>query len=310
MSEANRQSECVHTDDEIDFDQINADLIDANIAWDAVFQCLIRFVDTKIHFPLQPGEYFEWEFFRRMLKKRVSEAAAHYDRLEGHLNRIQDLLSHEVNGDVAHVTPFGKVVKYLRECRVLNESFSNGSPKFPSKLEDVVSLGNTLSCVVESARFRNGGESLREEAHADLRYARLAYMNGRLFSRTSATKKTTATNGEFHSTETNVETDVKTESQENGVVPVLSDLQYSILEAMYELKATSADNLRSCEEIAVRCGGKMVNVSSYKNPCADLKKRELTQSKPGSRGGAWLTTKGVNVVESLVINRKKFASKQ
>jgi hypothetical protein len=73
--------------------------------------------------------------------------------------------------------------------------------------------------------------------------------------------------------------------------PALSQTQFKILEAMFQLKAFDSRSLRSTEEIAKRVAPGS-NPESFKKPIADLKNRGFVKSKKGAGGGCWLTQKG------------------
>ena len=97
---------------------------------------------------------------------------------------------------------------------------------------------------------------------------------------------------------------------EQNEVPVLSELQYLILETMKGLGALSADTRQTGEAIATACNGKQAEVNVFKPLLSDLTKRDLTQSKTGSGGGSWLTPQGVDVANRLLKNRQASASKR
>jgi hypothetical protein len=78
----------------------------------------------------------------------------------------------------------------------------------------------------------------------------------------------------------------------------LSQLQYDILDALRSLKATDPEKRATGPQIAHKVGGDATD-QSVKAPLSDLKKRELVDSKTGKGGGSWLTSAGLNCINSL-----------
>lgn len=62
--------------------------------------------------------------------------------------------------------------------------------------------------------------------------------------------------------------------------------------AMFELGALDSDRRRSTEDIAAKALGDDADSNSLKSVMAELKTRELIESKTGRGGGCWLTEKG------------------
>ncbi len=78
----------------------------------------------------------------------------------------------------------------------------------------------------------------------------------------------------------------------------LSPLQYDILDALRDLKATDPEKRVPGREIAAKVGGDTTE-QSVKAPLADLKRRGLVDSRTGRNGGTWLTPHGLNCINSL-----------
>lgn len=94
-------------------------------------------------------------------------------------------------------------------------------------------------------------------------------------------------------------------------VPALSEMQYRILQAMWELEALSADTRKTTDEIALKSDGSEYEVNTFKPLLADLtKKHGLTQSKVGKGGGIWLTEMGIEVIKKVIDNGKANVSKR
>jgi hypothetical protein len=81
-------------------------------------------------------------------------------------------------------------------------------------------------------------------------------------------------------------------------VPVLSQRQYYILQAMLRLGATSPDTLRTTIEIAKKADPD-ADPDAFKEPIADLKKRNFIATKEGRGGGCWLTPEGLTLARHL-----------
>jgi hypothetical protein len=77
-----------------------------------------------------------------------------------------------------------------------------------------------------------------------------------------------------------------------------SPLQFDILDALRELKAIDPDKRRTGADVAGKVGGG-VTEQSVKAPLADLKHRRLVDSRTGRNGGTWLTSTGLNCINSL-----------
>ena len=65
-----------------------------------------------------------------------------------------------------------------------------------------------------------------------------------------------------------------------------------VLVAMLELGAIDSDNRRSTEDIAAKALGAGSDPNALKGVMADLKSRQLVESKTGRTGGCWLTESG------------------
>lgn len=72
----------------------------------------------------------------------------------------------------------------------------------------------------------------------------------------------------------------------------LTDRQRNCMGALLELKAFDADSRRDARVIARKAEGRAANVNGFKEPLAELARRDLAQSKTGRRGGYWLTDHG------------------
>ena len=80
-----------------------------------------------------------------------------------------------------------------------------------------------------------------------------------------------------------------------GTVPVdepLSERAQLVLVAMLELGATDSDTRKTTEDIAAKALGPGSDPNALKGVMADLKTRQLVESKTGRTGGCWLTDKG------------------
>ncbi len=82
--------------------------------------------------------------------------------------------------------------------------------------------------------------------------------------------------------------------------PVLSERQYEILEAMYNLKATDPARRKATEDIARAAEGAGVNPEVFKRPVADLVRRGFVATKGGRGGGCWLTATGRALAERIL----------
>jgi hypothetical protein len=78
----------------------------------------------------------------------------------------------------------------------------------------------------------------------------------------------------------------------------LSPLQYDILDALRILGALDPEKRATGRDIAAKVGGDATEQSA-KAPLADLKRKGLVDSKTGRNGGSWLTTPGLNLINSL-----------
>jgi len=85
--------------------------------------------------------------------------------------------------------------------------------------------------------------------------------------------------------------------------PVLSPLQYEILEALWRLKGTDAEKRKTASDIAKKVGGNATE-QSCKSPLSDLKRRSLVDSKEGRGGGSWLTPKGLELIVQVREGKK------
>jgi predicted transcriptional regulator len=95
----------------------------------------------------------------------------------------------------------------------------------------------------------------------------------------------------------------RTATTENGVDrksdPALSDRQYNLLQAMYELEAFHADSKQTTLAIANKAEGPNVNPETFKEPIAELKRLGLVDTKEGRKGGCWLTSKGKRLIKKV-----------
>jgi hypothetical protein len=82
------------------------------------------------------------------------------------------------------------------------------------------------------------------------------------------------------------------------LAPSPSPLQLDILDALRALRATDSERRKTGREIARRVGGDVTD-QSVKAPLADLKCRELVDSRTGRNGGTWLTPGGLNCINTL-----------
>jgi hypothetical protein len=78
----------------------------------------------------------------------------------------------------------------------------------------------------------------------------------------------------------------------------LSPLQMDILDALRLKKALDFYKRKTGREITAAVGGD-ATTQSVKAPLADLKKRLLVDSRTGRNGGTWLTSEGLNLINSL-----------
>jgi hypothetical protein len=85
----------------------------------------------------------------------------------------------------------------------------------------------------------------------------------------------------------------------NEEILALSPRQYYILKSLLLLGATSANTRCTTEKIAKRAEGNAANPVQFKEPVADLKRRNLIRTKEGSGGGCWLTQPGQQLAEKL-----------
>jgi hypothetical protein len=80
------------------------------------------------------------------------------------------------------------------------------------------------------------------------------------------------------------------------VVPTdepLADRAQLVLVAMLELGAIDSDARQSTQDIAAKALGAGADANALKGVMADLKTRQLLQSKTGRNGGCWLLEKGL-----------------
>jgi hypothetical protein len=78
----------------------------------------------------------------------------------------------------------------------------------------------------------------------------------------------------------------------------MSPLQYDILDALRQLKATDPARRATGADIANKVGGDTTD-QSVKAPLADLKRRDLVGSTTGRKGGSWLTPGGLSLITTL-----------
>jgi hypothetical protein len=93
-------------------------------------------------------------------------------------------------------------------------------------------------------------------------------------------------------------------ANENGAAPALSERQYNILEALWLLGATGPESRKTTEQIANKAEGKCCNSALLKESVADLKQRQLIDTKPSRGGGCWLTTSGKALILRIIEERK------
>ena len=79
----------------------------------------------------------------------------------------------------------------------------------------------------------------------------------------------------------------------------LSERAQCVLSAMLELDAVDSDRRRSTEAIAEKALGRGADPNALKNVMAELKTRNLIDSKTGRGGGCWLTVSGQMRAEKL-----------
>jgi hypothetical protein len=82
-------------------------------------------------------------------------------------------------------------------------------------------------------------------------------------------------------------------------IPVLSQRQYGILEAMALLKAFNSAKRQTTEAIAERAEGPSANPDSFKTAMAELKRQQFVDTRSGRGGGCWLTADGREVANRL-----------
>jgi DNA-binding IscR family transcriptional regulator len=85
----------------------------------------------------------------------------------------------------------------------------------------------------------------------------------------------------------------------SSVIPPLSQRQYEILQAMFQLRAVDASRRQNTAEIARKAEGKQAHTDNFKKPMAALKKLGYIATKVGRGGGCWLTPEGVGVARLL-----------
>lgn len=79
----------------------------------------------------------------------------------------------------------------------------------------------------------------------------------------------------------------------------LSDSEQCILIAMLALGALDSDSRRTTSEITVRAFGHGADANAQKSVMAELKGKQLIDSKTGRGGGCWLTDSGRRRAEKL-----------
>lgn len=87
-----------------------------------------------------------------------------------------------------------------------------------------------------------------------------------------------------------------------GVLPSnepLSERAQCVLSAMLELGAVDSDHRHSTEAIAEKALGRGADANALKSVMAELKTRNLIDSKTGRGGGCWLTESGRQRAEKL-----------
>jgi len=95
----------------------------------------------------------------------------------------------------------------------------------------------------------------------------------------------------------------KARSTKTPTIPILSERQYNILQAMLELGATAVQDRFTTEKIALKAEGSGTSPEQFKRPMSDLKKRKLVDSQDGRDGGSWLTDNG-RTVAGLIKNKR------
>ncbi len=88
----------------------------------------------------------------------------------------------------------------------------------------------------------------------------------------------------------------------------LSERARDVLQAMLELDAVDSDRRKPTEVIALKAFGTGTDANSLKNVMAELKTRELVDSKTGRGGGCWLTDSGSVRAQKLRNPRRNSAT--
>jgi len=84
-----------------------------------------------------------------------------------------------------------------------------------------------------------------------------------------------------------------------GVMPVLSHRQYGLLQAMFELSATSPESRITLAEAVRVAEGNSADFVHFKHDCSALRKLGLIDTASGGAGGCWLTNKGEQTAQRL-----------
>lgn len=87
----------------------------------------------------------------------------------------------------------------------------------------------------------------------------------------------------------------------------LSERAQHVLQAMLVLDAVDSDRRRATEEIAAKALGNL-DANALKSVMAELKTRELIDSKTGRGGGCWLTDSGLQRAQKLRNPRRNSAT--
>jgi hypothetical protein len=95
-----------------------------------------------------------------------------------------------------------------------------------------------------------------------------------------------------------VEGDADRDPNRAGQSDPLSPLQNDILDALRALRATDRERRANGPVIAGKVGGGATE-QSVKAPLAELTRRQLTNSATGRGGGSWLTSQGLDHINSL-----------
>jgi len=79
----------------------------------------------------------------------------------------------------------------------------------------------------------------------------------------------------------------------------LTDRQYAVLDALFDMKSFTPDQKMSTDEIAAKAGDRGPDPAGFKEPIADLGRHGLVKTKTGRGGGCWLSRDGRRFTEQL-----------